>query len=305
MGAFGGSRVVPLVTASRWPQSRHSAEQAAPKKRVIFSANGLSCLSSAIIHSRERRDYSVRCGIGLLESCLPGACGTCEQAGGGISGVLLVLAIRAWHSKCRRCALGGETPSRVRRPPRLAGGTGVAAIPLTAFRSHVLSILARNRGESSHFAGSSVLHASPDSARFSRDSDIFHEMAADVAAASDRDVATLERAGIAVEKPSRYDEWQRETTFRRGRVREGNETLEIDWAADSSFRYFPVERDPPLGWRLHLFDIATNKALALASRTETRDYIDIVELHQTYPLAATAGLPAGRPPAMAPSPCRG
>ena len=99
LGFIPGSRVVPLVPASRRPQSRRSAEQAAPKKRVILSAKGLSCLSSAILYCRERRDYRVRCGIGLLESCLPGACGTCEQAGGGISGVLLVLAIPAWHSK--------------------------------------------------------------------------------------------------------------------------------------------------------------------------------------------------------------
>jgi hypothetical protein len=88
--------------------------------------------------------------------------------------------------------------------------------------------------------------------------------------------------------------------FAKPRVREGDETLEIDWAADSAFRFFPVERDPLLGWRLHLFDIATNKALALASRTETRDYVDIVGLHKTYPLAAICWAACGKDPGYSP-----
>ena len=46
-------------------------------------------------------------------------------------------------------------------------------------------------------------------------------------------------------------------------------------AADSAFRFFPVVQDQLLGWRLHHFDAATNKALTLAARAETRDYIDI------------------------------
>src|SRR2546430_10758530 len=58
----------------------------------------------------------------------------------------------------------------------------------------------------------------------------------------------------------------------------------IDWAADSAFRFFPIERDPLLGWRLHLFDAATNKALTLAAHTETGDYVDIIEFHKTFPL---------------------
>lgn len=42
--------------------------------------------------------------------------------------------------------------------------------------------------------------------------------------------------------------------------------MKIDGAADPAFRSFPIERDPVLGWRLHLFDMATTKALALSSR---------------------------------------
>jgi hypothetical protein len=45
-------------------------------------------------------------------------------------------------------------------------------------------------------------------------------------------------------------------------------------------RFFPIERDAQLGWRLHLFDAATNTALTLAARTETRGYVDIVEINR-------------------------
>jgi hypothetical protein len=78
------------------------------------------------------------------------------------------------------------------------------------------------------------------------------------------------------------------------------EAVDIDWAADSAFRFFPIERDPQLGWRLHLFDVATNKALTLSARTETRDYVDIVELHRTYPLAAICWAACGKDPGFTP-----
>lgn len=76
--------------------------------------------------------------------------------------------------------------------------------------------------------------------------------------------------------------------------------MEIDWAADAAYRFFPIERDPVLGWRLHLFDMATNKALALGSRSATRDYVDIVELHKTYPLPAIIWAACGKDPGFSP-----
>src|SRR5437867_12725826 len=74
----------------------------------------------------------------------------------------------------------------------------------------------------------------------------------------------------------------------------------IDWAADSAFRFFPIERDPMLGWRLHLFDMATNKALGLSARTETRDCVDIVELRKRFPLAAICWAACGKDPGFSP-----
>ena len=173
-------------------------------------------------------------------------------------------------------------------------------MPLTALQKDALAVLARNRSEESHFAGGIVLNAADDSARFSHDFDIFHELAEEVARASNRDVECLRGAGFHVDTPSRYGEWEKDATFRKARVCRGAETVEIDWAADSAFRYFPIERDALLGWRLHRFDIATNKALALSARTETRDYVDIVELHQTYPLAAICWAACGKDPGFSP-----
>ena len=57
-------------------------------------------------------------------------------------------------------------------------------MPLTVFQKEVLGVLARNRTEESHFAGGIVLNAPDDSARFSHDFDIFHEIAAEVGRAS-------------------------------------------------------------------------------------------------------------------------
>lgn len=173
-------------------------------------------------------------------------------------------------------------------------------MPLTAFQKDVLAVLAANRSEESHFAGGVVLHAPEDSVRFSHDFDIFHELAHEVARASERDVADLRAAGFDVDTPSRYGEWERETTFRRARVSGAGGSVEIDWAADSAFRFFPIERDSLLGWRLHLFDAATNKALTLAARTETRDYVDIVEFHRLFPLAAVCWAACGKDPGFTP-----
>jgi len=173
-------------------------------------------------------------------------------------------------------------------------------MPLTALQKDILAVLAGNRSEESHFAGGIVLSVAADSARFSHDFDIFHELAEAVTRASNQDVESLRRAGFAVDTLSRNNEWNEDTTFRKARVSRGNESVEIDWAADSAFRYFPIERDPVLGWRLHLFDIATNKALALSSRTETRDYVDIVELQRIFPLPAICWAACGKDPGFTP-----
>ncbi len=170
-------------------------------------------------------------------------------------------------------------------------------MPVTPFQSEVLAVLAGNRSEESHFAGGLVLNASLESARYSHDFDIFQETAAEVTSASEADAASLRAAGFTVEPKW---PWEKEMTFRKAVVTRGDDSVEVDWAADSAFRFFPIERDPVLGWRLHLFDMATNKALALSARTETRDYVDIVELHAIFPLPAICWAACGKDPGFSP-----
>jgi hypothetical protein len=173
-------------------------------------------------------------------------------------------------------------------------------MPLTALQKDVLAVLAANRSEESHFAGGVVLNAAEDSARYSHDFDIFHELAEEVTQASNSDVELLRAAGFKVETLSREGEWEKLCTFRKAKVLRGAEGVEIDWAADSAFRFFPIEQEPRFGWRLHLFDLATNKALTLSARTETRDYVDILELHKQFPLAAICWAACGKDPGFTP-----
>lgn len=95
-------------------------------------------------------------------------------------------------------------------------------------------------------------------------------------------------------------DWAARTSFRKARLTHQGEALEIAWAADSAFRFFPIQKDDLLGWRLHLFDMATNKALALAARSVTRDYVDIVELDRTYPLEAVIWAACGKDEGFSP-----
>jgi hypothetical protein len=171
-------------------------------------------------------------------------------------------------------------------------------MPLTPLQKQVVQVLAANRSEESHFAGGLVLNAGEDSSRFSHDFDIFHEAETEVARASDKDMATLRAAGYAVHEAG--GDWKNPTSFRKARLVHSGEELEIDWAADSAFRFFPVQQDPVLGWRLHLFDMATNKALALGARSVTRDYVDIVELDKSYPLEAIIWAACGKDPGFSP-----
>jgi len=173
-------------------------------------------------------------------------------------------------------------------------------MPLTAFQKEVMAVLAGNRSESSHVAGGLVLNASDDSARFSRDFDFFHDAVEDLVLTSERDVKTLEDAGFVVQKVERDGEWSKPVSFRKAYVSRGGEKVELDWAQDSAFRFFPIVPDEVLGWRLHLFDMATNKALALSARMETRDYVDIVELTRHFPLESIVWAACGKDPGFNP-----
>lgn len=148
-------------------------------------------------------------------------------------------------------------------------------MPLTPFQSETLRLLAKNRNPESYIAGATVINRLPDSPRYSSDIDVFHDPAASVLVCSTADRELLQASGYAVEILL-------ETRgFVRALVRFRNEGIRLEWASDTAFRFFPVIPDPEMGFRLHEIDAAINKCLALASRTEARDVIDMLTIHDT------------------------
>ncbi len=147
----------------------------------------------------------------------------------------------------------------------------------------------------SHIAGGIALNADPASARLSNDIDIFHDEIAAVAIASEADLLSLRSAGYSVERLV----WQ--DTFRRASVERDGGSVKIDWAHDSAWRFFPVEPDPILVWRLHRFDALANKTLAMSARNETRDLVDLVSNQQVMPLHAVVWGACSKDPGFTPA----
>ena len=167
-------------------------------------------------------------------------------------------------------------------------------MPLTEFQAEVLRVIAANRSVGSHVAGGVALNAAPDTARFSADIDLFHDAEEAVAQASEQDCATLSNAGYAIERQL----W--EPTYRRTWVERDGHGVKIEWAQDAAWRFFPVESDPLLGWRLHPFDALTNKALAMGARSETRDLVDLVSYADRFRLAAVGWAACAKDPGWTP-----
>ncbi len=150
-------------------------------------------------------------------------------------------------------------------------------MPLTPFQSEVLRLLAKNRSPKSYVAGGVSLNAQ-EATRFSSDVDVFHDVEEAVIAASEADVDLLIEHNYSV----RQDIWA--PTFRRAWITKGENGVKLEWCQDSAWRFFPIEPDDVLGWKLSRFDALTNKALAMGGRAETRDLIDLVTNASHYPL---------------------
>jgi hypothetical protein len=169
-------------------------------------------------------------------------------------------------------------------------------MPLGLFELEVLRLLAANRNPDSYVAGATVLNQDPASPRTSKDVDVFHDTVESLAESADRDFATLQAAGFEVIEAGR-----RHDAFRRALVRRVGQQTKIEWVFDSAFRFFPVEPDPELGWRLNFWDVAVNKILALAGRAEIRDWIDVLHLHRRHlHLGALAWAGTGKDPGLSP-----
>lgn len=166
-------------------------------------------------------------------------------------------------------------------------------MPLGDFEAEVLRLLAAQRSPDSYVGGATVLHQSDDSPRASEDVDLFHDEEVAVNAAARADLGALEGAGyqVEVERP--------QEGFVRAFVSRGERKTKIEWVRDSAFRFFPVESDLELGWRLNFWDAATNKLLAFAARMKLRDYLDVMYLHEHHlHVGALAWAAAGKDPGM-------
>ena len=168
-------------------------------------------------------------------------------------------------------------------------------MPIGDFEREVLRLIAANRHPDSFVAGGTVLNQAPDTLRYSRDVDLFHDSTGSLAAAAQADAATLTAHGFTVESKSHGD------SFIRARVTRGELETKIEWVNDSPFRFFPVEPDLDLGWRLNFWDAATNKVIAAASRRVFRDYLDVIHLHKHHlHLGALVWAAAAKDPGLSP-----
>ncbi|MEI7435801.1 MAG: nucleotidyl transferase AbiEii/AbiGii toxin family protein [bacterium] len=168
-------------------------------------------------------------------------------------------------------------------------------MPISDIQAEVLRRIAANRSPESYLAGATVLHRARHSPRFSQDIDLFHDVEDSVASCAGQDAVTLVGAGYGFE-------WLLRTpTFHRAIVTVNEGKVKVEWAQDSAFRFFPVQKDAFCGYRLHDADAATNKMLALAGRNEIRDFVDLMHLHETYlTLGALAWAACGKDPGFTP-----
>ena len=152
-------------------------------------------------------------------------------------------------------------------------------MPLSRLQTDILKLLAAHRNPESYVAGASALNR--NGPRFSDDIDIFHDREEEVARAAEADTALLAERGFTVQ-------WlRREPGIHAVVVQRGDESTRLEWVRDSDFRFFPAVEDELFGYRLHVADLATNKALAAAGRQEPRDVLDLLYIHETHlPLGA-------------------
>ena len=166
-------------------------------------------------------------------------------------------------------------------------------MPLGIFETEVLRLLAAQRSSDSYVGGATVLHQSPASPRASEDVDLFHDEEAAVNTAVQADLVVLKQSGYSVEVQRPQEGFVRAFILRDG------QRTKIEWVRDSAFRFFPVEPDPQLGWRLNFWDAATNKLLAFAGRMKLRDYLDVMFLHDRHlHVGALAWAAAGKDPGL-------
>jgi hypothetical protein len=168
---------------------------------------------------------------------------------------------------------------------------------LTALQRRVCLLLAdeRKRSGESYVAGGVALNEIVAGARRSRDIDLFHDTETALVATWANDHAALAAAGLRVEPVRELP------AFVEARVSDATETILVQWAQDSAFRFFPLVEHETFGLTLHPLDLATNKLLAIIGRREVRDWVDAVRCHEEIqPLGYLAWAAAGKDPGFSP-----
>jgi hypothetical protein len=169
---------------------------------------------------------------------------------------------------------------------------------LTGLQRAVCRLLAENRiasGES-YVAGGAALNEVIAASRISRDVDLFHDSDEALATSWRADRLLLESNGFGVvvirEGPARVE----------AEVESRSERVRLEWARDSAFRFFPLQRHDEFGLTLHAFDLATNKVLALVGRLEVRDWVDVIASDERLqPLGFLAWAACAKDPGFSPA----
>jgi predicted nucleotidyltransferase component of viral defense system len=169
-------------------------------------------------------------------------------------------------------------------------------MPLTPFQIAVLALLKSHRNPDSFIAGGIAIHRSNSSSRYSNDIDFFHDTDEAVSLTAQLDIDLLKdnsyQVQILINQPK----------FIRATVSKHDQSLKLEWVRDTAFRFYPVEPDKLLGYRLHDVDLAINKCLALANRSEVRDIIDLIALQEsTIELGAACWAACGKDPGFTPA----
>jgi len=168
-------------------------------------------------------------------------------------------------------------------------------VPLTDYQSDLARLLSENRTFDSYLAGGAAILIEPNTMRFSRDLDYFHDSEARVAEAFSADRKLLETGGYSINVDLN------QPGFVRAIVSKDEHATKVEWARDSAWRFMPTVRDVRVGFVLHPVDLAVNKVLALAGRDEPRDVLDTLHLHRrVLVLGALCWAACGKDPGFTP-----
>lgn len=169
---------------------------------------------------------------------------------------------------------------------------------LTGLQRTVCRLLAENRiasGES-YVARGVALNELIAASRISRDVDLFHDTDEALEASWRADRLLLEANGFEVLLV------RERATFVEAEIAAGGDRVLLEWARDSAFRFFPLQRHEEFGLTLHPFDLATSKVLALVGRLEVRDWVDVIATHdRLQPLGYVAWAACAKDPGFGPA----